>query len=267
MPSPEIAAVVGDVLNTREHWTVNLSDFDLAVQVRLSSILLYVGLPLCDQRLTQRDYIVTEGLRANVAWGLASMVGIQPGDLVVDPMCGRGALLVEAASAWPEASYIGSDMSKGQMFKSASNVKGAGLAARVSLLRADATQLPLCTGSVDKLLCDLPFGQNHGSYEGNLKLYPAALTEFARVTRVGGTALILTNLKMSRVLRRMLPKYPQWEELASEQVPLGTTISVYFKFRRVEPAGAAEGASGESSRGAAQETPALAGADTTTPGA
>ena len=236
MPSPDIACAIGDALNIREGWTVNLTDFDLAVQVRISAELLYVGLPLCTQRLSNRDYIVSEGLRANVAWGLASMVDICPGDVVLDPMCGRGAFLVEAAAAWPEADYIGCDMAKGQVTRSSHNVNEATLRPRVDLMQADATALPLRCGAVDKILCDLPFGQNHGTAKGNETLYPAALAEFARVCKVGGTALVLTNLKMSRMLRRCLVRLPVWQETASSQVPLGTTISVYFKLLRVESA-------------------------------
>lgn len=36
------------------------------------------------------------------------------------------------------------------------------------------------SGSVDAVLCDLPFGRQHGSLEGNVALYPAVLPKDRR---------------------------------------------------------------------------------------
>ena len=44
-----------------------------------------------------------------------------------------------------------------------------------------------------KVLTDLPFGKQFGSLEENRDLYPAALSELARVLRIGGLAVVLTS--------------------------------------------------------------------------
>ncbi len=37
------------------------------------------------------------------------MGNIQPGDVVCDPMCGLGTILIEAAKSWPLATYLAMD--------------------------------------------------------------------------------------------------------------------------------------------------------------
>ncbi|KAK3235505.1 hypothetical protein CYMTET_54299, partial [Cymbomonas tetramitiformis] len=60
---------------------------------------------------------------------------------------------------------------------------------RVAAELGDATALPLEEGSLDVVLCDLPFGKQFGSVLENKELYPQALQEWGRIVRVGAGAL------------------------------------------------------------------------------
>jgi len=68
-------------------------------------------------RQTQRsnDYIVRGGLHPVVSWCLGKAGGIGVGDVVCDPMCGRGIVLAEAALHWPHARYVGLDVNASQV--------------------------------------------------------------------------------------------------------------------------------------------------------
>jgi len=45
----------------------------------------------------------------------AQTLDIKPGNVVLDPMCGSGALLLEALLFWPHARYIGLDIHPAQV--------------------------------------------------------------------------------------------------------------------------------------------------------
>ena len=52
----------------------------------------------------------------------AKALDIQKGDVVLDPMCGRGVPLCEAATNWPEAAaFLGCDISASQIYAASEN--------------------------------------------------------------------------------------------------------------------------------------------------
>ena len=110
-----------------------------------------------------------QGLDPHVAWAMVRSLGpLLPGALVLDPMCGKGSLLFEALDAHPLATAIGLDASVAQLSCAAANRAAVprALGCRLSLLRADAAELPLrCR--CDAVLCDLPF-ESDGRFGGRL---------------------------------------------------------------------------------------------------
>jgi tRNA G10 N-methylase Trm11 len=53
--------------------------------------------------------------KVNISCSLDSLMtcrvgDIKRGDVVCDPMCGLGTILIEAAKSWPSAHYIGNNM-------------------------------------------------------------------------------------------------------------------------------------------------------------
>ena len=64
-----------------------------------------------------------------------------------------------------------------------------------AVVRADAGQLPLQAGTVDRVLTNLPFGKRVGSHHDNTELYPRMLRELTRVLTRQGRAVLLTEDK------------------------------------------------------------------------
>ncbi|XP_032558730.1 THUMP domain-containing protein 2 isoform X3 [Chiroxiphia lanceolata] len=173
-------------------WRADLRDPDLEIFVHLNDIHSVVGIPLFRLPLANREYIKTAGLRSTVAWAMASLAEIRAGAFVLDPMCGLGTILLEAAKEWPEACYWGADISDSQLEGADVNIRTAGLMDKIELLKASVKALPLPSESFDSVISDIPFGKKF-KITNDAELLPDILQEMERVLRVGGTVVLLLS--------------------------------------------------------------------------
>jgi SAM-dependent methyltransferase len=128
-----------------------------------------------------------------VAAVMIRLAKIEPGQLVLDPFCGAGTLLVYAAEMARPGRLVGLDVQTRWLRMAADNLARRGH--HGTLARADAAHLPMGTGTVHRVVANLPFGKRVGSHRVNADLYPAALAEIARVLPGGGRAVLLTDDK------------------------------------------------------------------------
>lgn len=106
----------------------------------------------------------------------AGLLGLRPGDAVLDAGCGTGrALPALRAAVGPSGTVLGADLTPA-MLEAAVR---AGRADSATLLRADVARLPLRDGALDAV-----FGAGLISH---LARPEADLAELARVVRPGGT--------------------------------------------------------------------------------
>lgn len=142
------------------------------------------------------------GLNAGVAAAMLELAAVKPGDRVFNPMCGSGTLLVEQGLTFVPARLLGCDHDRAALECSAQNLAAAGVGG-AELLVLDAADTGLESGSVDVIVTDPPWGDALGSHKGNADLYPALLSEAARIAAPGARFVLLTHeLKLfERVLR------------------------------------------------------------------
>ena len=97
----------------------------------------------------------------------------------------------------------------------------------MNVLSWDVYHLPLRTASIDCLVTDLPFGKKIGSRERNLFLYPKALSEMARVCRLNGKAVLLTQHKQA--MWKAVSKSPNWKLCQCTKINMGgLNVNVYL---------------------------------------
>ncbi|GAB2735197.1 TRM11 family SAM-dependent methyltransferase [Streptomyces bullii] len=122
---------------------------------------------------------------------MAALAGIRPGHRVLDPCCGAGTLLIEAALAHPGARCEGFDLSREAVATARANAAAAAAAPPLTVHRADAGRLPLPDGTADRVLCNPPWGtQVHPG--GLLATAPDRWwRELRRVLAPDGTAVLL----------------------------------------------------------------------------
>jgi tRNA (guanine6-N2)-methyltransferase len=153
-----------------------------------------LAIRLSDERLRHREYKVAHlpgSLRPAVAAALGWLSQPCPDDIVLDPFCGTGTVLIERAHLARYRSLIGCDRAPEALAAACQNVGPR--YQPVELHSWDATAIPLPDRSVTRVITDLPWGTRHGSHEENRRLYPRVFSEFRRVVQPGGRIVVLTG--------------------------------------------------------------------------
>jgi 23S rRNA G2445 N2-methylase RlmL len=156
------------------------------------------GLRLSDRTMRHRTYKLEHrpaSLRPTVAAAMVRLAGIRPEHVVVDPMCGAGTLLAEHLAAvravrGEHRPALGGDRDFGAVRAASVNLRRVGLA---FILQWDARRLPLADGCLDRVLTNPPFGRQLETPQAVGPLYRAMISEYHRVLRPGGRAVLLAS--------------------------------------------------------------------------
>lgn len=114
----------------------------------------------------------------------------KPHDIVVDPTCGSGTLLLDRATFGSYQSLKGGDADPLAVQVAQQNVARF---SDINVQQWNATSLPLAKQSATVMLANLPFGRRVGNHEANVSLYPALIKEIVRILQHGGRAVLLTQ--------------------------------------------------------------------------
>ncbi|QDZ21271.1 putative RNA methylase [Chloropicon primus] len=219
----EIAASQGKALEATLEglgWRASLREPDLTITVQLSDAGVLVGFDLAKQVDFSEGNISIKGLDPVVSWGVIRATNIQAGETLLDPMCGKGILLMEAFRICSGVKLVGYDVDQ-SMVEAATKNTGV-LDGEVQIGKVDATRMPLEDQSVDVIACDLPFGFHFGSVSENKELYPRFFREMERVLkRETGRAALLTNYENHGTMLKCLEEASWLRVLAERQLLLG----------------------------------------------
>lgn len=187
-------AVETGVLGRGDHtWRLDESDADVEFWATMVKDELMLAVRLSDDRMRHREYKVAHlpgSLRPSVAAALGWLSEPRADDVVLDPMCGVGTILIERAYLGRYAMLLGGDSDRETLEAARENVGPR--YKPIELRLWDAVALPLPDASVTKIVTNLPWGIRHGSHGANRRLYPRLLAEFARVLKKDGVMVLLT---------------------------------------------------------------------------
>ncbi len=198
-------AVERGILERGDHtWRLDEEDAEVELWATMIDAEFFLTVRLSDDRMRHREYKTAHrpaSLRAPSAAALGWLSAPRDDDVVLDPFCGAGTILIERAHLGRYAMLMGSDRDPAALAAARVNV-----GARYKPIRLenwDAGALPLADASVDKIITNLPWGLRYGSHGENRKLYPRWFQEFARVLRSGGAMVMLTaEWRLMRELER-----------------------------------------------------------------
>ncbi|MGC1189721.1 MAG: methyltransferase domain-containing protein [Candidatus Binatus sp.] len=198
-------AVERGILERGDHtWRLEEVDADVELWATMIDAEFFLTVRLSDDKMRHREYKAAHrpaSLRASSAAALGWLSEPRADDVVLDPFCGAGTILIERAHLGRYAMLLGSDRDSAALEAARVNV-GARFKP-IQLENWDAGALPLGDASVNKIVTNLPWGIRYGSHGENRKQYPLWFKEFARVLKRGGAMVLLTSeWRLMRELER-----------------------------------------------------------------
>jgi 23S rRNA G2445 N2-methylase RlmL len=189
----QVGAVLGRILGrpyaSRRHaipdpgrqlmsWRVSVIDGEAIVGLRWGARPLH--------RRAYRQATMPGALHPPVAAAMAAVCGARSG-VLLDPSCGSGTILIEAALRAPRLRLAGLDIDPVALSAASGNAGRA--AVEVALLRGDSAGPPLARGAVDAIVTNPPWG-----IQVQAKGQLAAARSWARLLealRPGGALVVL----------------------------------------------------------------------------
>ena len=154
----------------------------------------YISVKLSGSDMAQRSYKqahIPASLKPTVAYSMVRLSRPHPTDVFLDAMCGAGTILLERALMGRYDYLIGGDVARDALDATVVNF-GRKHQPR-QFFHWDARKLPLQRETVDKIVCNLPFGETIGNLPQLTNLYRHTLKEYARVLKPRGRMVLLTS--------------------------------------------------------------------------
>ncbi|KAL3809583.1 hypothetical protein ACHAXA_005799, partial [Cyclostephanos tholiformis] len=218
--APEVEREVGGAMSEYyAHVRPKMIDFDVQIRVDVVSTKVIVGTQInVDDLSKERHFLRFRNavtIKTNLAYAMIRCANIKIGDLVVDPFCGSGTILLEALDFYQKRiKCVGMDVSR-------RSANGAQENARAEGFDDDLCQFHCCDArnfrkkleeeSVDAIVTNMPWGVMTGHknvsdlqsmYEVFLRTAWYILKDKARIVM-----LVLRGLQVTRIIRKLSGRY------------------------------------------------------------
>ncbi len=220
----EVKASVAESITFKHKWMYTADDRDanLNIRVFIEHEDAIVGIRFGQHAQHERLYKMVErpgALKPTVAAAMLRLVDVQAGQRLLDPCCGSGTILIEAALMG--AAVQGGDNDPEAIKATRQNMKDATVQGEVE--QWDARVLPLRDSSNKRIVTNLPWGRQTFVNEDLGSFYHQVCAEMERIITDDGRIAILTSTPH-------LLKFSYLERIQSLEISLfgqNPTISVY----------------------------------------
>ncbi|WP_118831594.1 methyltransferase domain-containing protein [Salinibacter ruber] len=195
--SVDVQTRAGGALDARYDASVDLEDYDVEVRVDVREDQCLVSVQHTREALSRRQlegYQPRAALKANVAYALLRLAHLDaPPNTLLDPFCGSGTILLEAADRWADTQCYGSDWNEEAVSGARTNVDLAGLSDRIAIRKGDVWHLDETFADVtaDLIVTNPPFGVRMASSMDFYPFYRRVLGQMGAVLRPGGLVVML----------------------------------------------------------------------------
>ncbi|MDQ7029981.1 MAG: methyltransferase [Ardenticatenia bacterium] len=207
--SLDIMREAGAALVERYNCDVNLTGYEVNVRVDVYHDLCLVGLQLTREPLDRRFprvYHHRAALKAVVAYGLLRLAHLERAEgALLDPFCGSGTILLEAAFVMPAYELHGCDVDSRAVEGARQNAALLGLVERVHLRCADALHLAevYAPGTFEAIITNPPYGVRVGRGLNFYRFYTRFLAQAHHVLCPDGRLVLLARRRgaLNRAVR------------------------------------------------------------------
>ena len=195
--SVDVQRRAGAALVNRYGCSVDLTHYDCNVRVDVLDDTCIVGLQRTRISLSRRHpriYNPRAALKANVGYALLHMAKLGEGvGALLDPFCGSGTILLEAAELYPQLRIQGSDFAEAAVTGCRSNIAAESLTDRISVRHCDARFMAEVypASSFRAIVTNPPFGVRLGRGMNFFSFYTRFFDQAARVLEPGGRLVLL----------------------------------------------------------------------------
>ena len=138
------------------------------------------------RKVAERPFFSPISLHPKYARALVNLTEVRRGERLLDPFCGTGGLLIEAATIGVRA--LGSDISEDMVQGARENMEHFGLTWE-GIEKGDIGDVRDLFGEVDAVATDPPYGRSTSTRRESLgDLYPRALRSICGAVKSGGRA-------------------------------------------------------------------------------
>ena len=193
----EIKNAAAEGIASRYPWIYTADDreADFNIRIFIEHETAYIGVRLGKSPLHERGYKQAQragSLKPPVAAAMLQLAEVAPGHALLDPCCGAGTILIEAALMGAVA--IGGDLDAEAVSAARANANAANVAgANVDIQTWDARALPIPDQSINRIVTNLPWGRQIVVDEPLEIFYGDVCAEMERVLAPGGRIAILTS--------------------------------------------------------------------------
>ncbi len=172
---------------------VKLKDPDIEIRVLMSDMIhIFISQRAVDReslenrKVSERPFFSPISLHPKYARALINLTGAKKGDVLLDPFCGTGGIVIEAASMGMRA--VASDFDPEMIAGTRENMDFFDLDLEDSDV-LDISDIGRRFGSVDIVATDPPYGRSTKTGGEKIdSIYARAVRSFGEVLRPGGTA-------------------------------------------------------------------------------
>lgn len=182
-------------------WRYAEENASVEIWLTINGAMAVCGMRLSDKTMRHRSYKhehLPASIRPTIAAVMVRLAELKPDQTVLDPMCGAGTLLAEAhlstrgkkttaGTDWPMR-FLGGDLDPSHLRAAQANLRRFGI---TDLRTWDARELPLEDASMDRIVCNPPFGKQLETPEAIGPLYKQSVREMDRVLHPGGKAVLI----------------------------------------------------------------------------
>lgn len=196
--SQKLIRRIGDVLSKKN--SVNLKEPEIVVRMLISDrIHLYLEKKvfnadlLRERKVSERPFFSPISLHPKYARALINLTGVKRGGTVLDPFCGTGGIVIEAATMGMKA--VASDFDPEMVAGTRENMEFYKLPLH-DFETIDISDIPERFSEIDAVACDPPYGRSTKTGGENINsIYARALEAFPKVlTPEGRAGVVLPHM-------------------------------------------------------------------------